>query len=314
MRHGIPALTWLVGALCVHLGLSWAFSATVVADHNLTASDAAFNALPDRIPVLAVGDSHGRNAVDPQALCDGCGNIALGGEHIIKTRGRLNRLLDDSGKRVDVVLLPAEDGAFTRHLRDQYHPVTMWGKRVDFLDLATEVERPLDMGVLWFRARFIPYTDELPIWVAWAKGSRAHFREREMRGRMDGLPVRRRLADAVERYDKIFGDEPVVDPVKVAHFEALIDELTARGIRVVLVRYPLMPGFDRLVHKRGARQATEAVVDRIRAERDLPLLDYRDVFADQPELFADSDHVNDLGRRRFTVGLRNTLRARGWLE
>ena len=102
----------------------------------------------------------------------------------------------------------------------------------------------------------------------------------------NALPVRRRLADAVERYDKIFGDEPVVDPVKVAHFEALIDELTARGIRVVLVRYPLMPGFDRLVHKRGARQATEAVVDRIRAERDLPLLDYRDVFADQPELFA----------------------------
>ena len=126
------ALAWCAGALVIHLALVAAFHATVLRDHNLTKSDRAFLAGPDRYEVLVVGDSHARNAVDPDLLGVPAANIAMGNEHILKTFHRVTSLLDQSGKTVDLVLLGIDDASFVESNRDVYHPVAAWGRHVPY--------------------------------------------------------------------------------------------------------------------------------------------------------------------------------------
>ena len=306
------AAAYLAGALCVHLLLSVAFARTVIADHNITRSDQEFAEAPPHLSVVVVGDSHARNAVDARGLGLPAANIAIGGEHIVKTHYRLLDLLDRTGKQVDTVLIPAEDTAFVRQVRDKYHPVALWGRKIPFLQVAREADDPRAYALLWLRARVLPYADELPIWVSWTKGSRAHFRQKLSKaGRLSQKSARQRLQDAKYRYDKAFGDGPTDDALKRLYFERLIQTLQQRGIQVVLIRYPVTQAYDRLA--RRARADVDRVVQPL-VQDGIPLLDFHDLFWGRPELFEDSDHLNADGRRRFSFGLGRTLVEQGLVE
>ncbi len=309
----VRAIGWLAGLFVIHAALSSAFHATVVADHNLTKSDNEFLAGPDHVEVLVAGASHARNAVAPRGLLVPAANIALGGDTTIKIHYRLKKLLR-AGKTADIVILSAGDEMFVDHTRDQYHPYALWGRRVNFLRLATEADNPKAMGIGWLRTWVLPYADELPIWIAWSMGTRSHFLDRELVGNMSRLRPRQRIQASRERYDKIFGEDEPVDPLKREYLDRTIKTLHRRNIKVVLVRYPVIPAYSRIVTARGVRARAEAHFEEIREDDRIVYLDFVDAFNDDLGLFDDPDHLNTAGRRKFTNLLRRELQRRGLLK
>jgi hypothetical protein len=291
--------------------LSLGFVGSVGADHNLTRTDGLFDASPDHLQVLVTGDSHGRNAIGARQLGPDSVSIAMGGGTISKIHYRLQNLLD-RGKTVDVVILSADDHVFLHHSTDQFHPIAVWGRHVNYLELATVFDEPKTMVVNAFKTRLMPYADELPIGLSWIRGNRAHFRNEVLGGNMDRWSRRQQAADSLDRYDKVFGGgEAVVDPVKRALYDRTIEDLHSRGIQVVLVRFPLMGVHNKHLIARGVREAAQAQVDEIMADERIVLLDFHELYHDRPELFHDVDHLNVGGRQKFSVLLRDVLQARG---
>ena len=306
------ALVWSAGLLACHLLATFAFHSTVSDDHNLARTDRDFYASPQNLQVLVTGDSHGRNAVAAKHLGDRSVSIAIGGSTIIKIYHRLQNLLA-SGRTVEVVILSADDHVFLDHNRDQYHPISTWARHLNYSELATEVDDSRAMNLNALRANVFPYVDELPIWLSWLRGNRAHFRNEALDGRMDKETVHQRAFNSRDRYEKVFGPGGGVDPLKRTYYDRTIDDLHRRGIKVVLVRYPLMKVHNRQLEFRGARAIAQAEIDDILLDERILLLDFHDVFDENPGLFDDVDHLNMLGRYKFSVMLSDALQANGLL-
>ncbi len=306
----VRAIGWMSGLLVCHLLASSAFWASVGADHNLARNDANFHAKPAHLQLVITGDSHARNAIAAGHLAPRSVNVAIGGSSIIKINHRLPHLLD-SGKTVDTVLLTADDHVFVHKERNEYHPVALWGRHIDFLQLAREFDEPKPMWVNWFRAKAMPYVDELPLWVTWLRGTRSHFRNQALTGRMDQLTPRKRMKNSLQRFDGIFGDEEIIDPLKRDYYDRTIADLHRRGIRVVLVRYPVMKVHNKLLEARGVRDVAQAEINRIAEDERILVLDFHNLYDDNPAFFDDVDHLNIMGRKHFTTHLQGVLLAHG---
>lgn len=306
------ALTWSAGLLACHLLASFAFHSSVSFDHNLARTDRDFYAAPQNLQVLVTGDSHGRNAVAAKHLGERSVSIAIGGSTIIKIYHRLQNLLA-SDKTIEVVILSADDHVFLDHNRDQYHPIATWARHLNYTRLATEVHDARAMHLNALRANVFPYVDELPIWLSWLRGNRAHFRNEALDGRMDKETVYQRVTNSTERYQKVFGPGGGVDPLKRAYYDRTIDDLHRRGIKVVLVRYPVMRIHNKQLEVRGARAIAQTEIDDILLDERILLLDFHDIFDESPGLFDDVDHLNIVGRYKFSVILSDALQAKGLL-
>ena len=85
---------FLLPVLCVHVGLSWLYQTYVVPEHRVSELDQHFLASDTPLDLLVVGDSHAMNGVQAKLLGPKALNIAVSGEHILKTYYRLPWLLD----------------------------------------------------------------------------------------------------------------------------------------------------------------------------------------------------------------------------
>jgi len=95
-------------------------------------------------------------------------------------------------------------------------------------------------------------------------------------------------------------------------FRRLLADLGERGVRVVLVRYPVSGGYTRAAESHGA---TRALRDALFAEVGEPgvvdQIDLEDAFVGQRDYFGDADHLSQLGKRELTRRLADELRALG---
>ena len=94
---------------------------------------------------------------------------------------------------------------------------------------------------------------------------------------------------------------PVLDPVKMDCLQRLVTEAQSKGIKVVLVSSPYWKGFD------------DIEMSQVRAfaeENGVLFIDYADSeLRENPDLYADSMHLNDKGAKKFSSDLVGKLKA-----
>lgn len=99
----------------------------------------------------------------------------------------------------------------------------------------------------------------------------------------------------------------------LAELRATIRDLQTRGIRVVLFTPPYWEGYTRAFES-GAPGAVSSMKDAMAELTGEGGIEYHDFSSDgrfirQPQLFSDSDHLNDCGRRLFSQELERILSA-----
>ena len=92
-----------------------------------------------------------------------------------------------------------------------------------------------------------------------------------------------------------------IDEVKMACLTKLIDETQSKGIKVVLVSSP---------YWKGHNDSDLSTVRKLAEEKGVPFIDYADSeIRNNPDWFADSMHLNDVGAQVFTSDFIRKLKA-----
>lgn len=299
-------------ALGIHAALYLAYASTVGTNHRVTQVDREFLADNRPLDLLVAGDSHARNAFDAR-LVPRSASVAVGGEHYLKTLYRLPWLLDRKARPPKTVVLNLDITSFTSWKADHFAPEYVWGRYVPLFELGMRKKQPWAYTNKVLKAKLAPYAGELDTLVQFARGTRA-FRTEPGLGRFDAIPpfAQRRVAlDSARRH---FQHQDLVDPSLDWALVTLLDELRDRGVHVVLVSYPLTREYVEVAQRNGVHAEVRAHMARRLAGRpEVTWLDYEDLYFGRNRLFFDADHLNTLGRPRFTRRLHRDLVAAGLL-
>lgn len=303
------AAAFLLVGLALHLALSVGFALTVGREHDVRQMDARWLMGPHPVDVMIAGDSHARYAVKAPVLGYAI-NVAVPGEHYLKTTYRVPWLLDHGTRPVETVVLPFDAVTFASFKATSFEPEYVWGRYVDWFELGAHKGQRFTFAGKWAKSKLAPYVGELDVLLQYLTQSE-HFRdESDPQGGLKlqffesgTLAARRHLSGA-----------SVWDPDMEWAFRRLVDDLVGRGIRVVLVRYPVTRAYAAESRRLGADPVLR---DRLYASVGRPgvvdHLDLEGLFFDNPELFGDGDHLNPMGKDQFTQRLAVELTRLGVL-
>lgn len=305
------AVAWIAGLLAVHGLVSAVYVTTVGHDHRAVELDRAFLESDAPLSVLVAGASHARNGVAADEL--GGLSIAVAGEHPVKTRFRLPWLLDRSERPIGAVILELDAASLSGWKADSFDPEYVWGRYVPLLELGRLRGAPLDYAGKAAKAHLVPYAGELDNLMFWRAGLRA-FQDEDDTDRFKGQPPAWMRKGGAEQARLHFEGVSANDPAKRWAFQGLIQELRARQVRVVVVRFPVTREYTETAIALGADPAfLDAAIAPLLAPGEVDQLDYRDALQDRPGAFYDGDHLNGQGRRVLTRRLAQDLADLGVL-
>ena len=302
-------LRFLVFGLILHVGFSWLYLTRVCVEHEAWIRDTTFLERERDVSVLVVGASHANMAVLDQRLPNTL-NIATHGEHYLRMKYRLQWLLEQDPDGIETVLVPFDAAGFTGFKNDHFRPEAVWGRYVPYLELGRERGMPRDYFDMWFRSKLAPYAGELTTLGQFVIGRRAFRRK----GSKRKVTVERQTAAQIaERHVPRKGE--AWDPVAVAAFTDIVHGLKDRGIRVVLVSYPVHAAYSKHIQERGVDPADrEQLLATLLEPGTVDHVDAEALFPDKRLMFADPDHLSPLGALAFTKHLSIELDALGVLE
>lgn len=309
MRWG-RLLAFLCVGLVLHTLAWFAYTRPVREGHKAVRADRAFFRAPPRLDLLVLGDSHPRTAIDPRLFSRRTVNLAIGGEHYLKTWYRVRKLLAATEREVDAIVLPLDPNSFSSWHAENFAPEYIWGRYVDFLEVGRVRGRPMPYLGRWVKSWVVPYAGELRTFNQMRTG-RFGFGEDLPTGSFARLPETERRASAVAAARDHFQGAEAIDPGLRWAFDQLLAWADAEGIRVVLVAFPVTEPYGRVLERIGVRQRVlDEIVAPLQAEGRL-YLDYHELFWGRDDLFSDAHHVNIAGRTAFSRILAQRLSEEG---
>ena len=155
-----------------------------------------------------------------------------------------------------------------------------------------------------FRYRLKSHRRKLPKEVAKA---RVHGEKlAKVKGRLttiDEIPHAARDILVSYRFDTHL---PVPDPrdsLAWAYYIELLDFLEARGAEVCILRMPISPEFQGMIHDRPEGRRYQTILEDLRGAataRGMNFFDFTEIFPDLPSFYyKNQDHLNDLGHEVF---------------
>jgi len=305
------ALAFVLVGLLLHGVAFGAYRAVVEPAHRVTQSDQEFLASSEPLDLLVVGGSHARNAIEPRRL-GRAHSIAVGGEHYLKSMYRVPWLLDASQREVATAIVSFDVTGLSSWKADHFAPEFIWGRYVDFFALGLRRGMPWEYGKKWVKAHLVPYAGERATLAQRLQGERAF--KQPGAGRDAALPAVSERRNGLEIASYHFEGYVAEDPHMAWGFRQLVGELRARGIRVVMVTFPVTPGYSLRSRELGADgPMRQQLLDELVVPGVVDHLDFEAAFHREPSFFYDGDHVNGRGRRRFTRMLRSELLRLGVL-
>ncbi|MEQ1564371.1 MAG: hypothetical protein ABMA64_01950 [Myxococcota bacterium] len=311
MSSGRRALGFVAGGLGIHAALYLFFVVAIARDHDVRKMDQRWLVGPRDVEVMIAGDSHARYAVEAPILGRAI-NVAVPGEHYQKSLYRVPWLLDNGSRSTRAIVLPFDGASFASFKADAFSPEYLWGRYVDWFDLGRMRGQRWVFFGKWLKARAVPYLGEYETTMQWFTSSR-HFRDQNGPGGAGlNLVVAEPGAEVARRH---LGSSQPWDPVMVTAFRRLIDQLKAKNIRVILVRFPMTRDYSFELQRLGSDPASR---DALFAELGEPgvvdQLDYESLYFGEVAMFGDGDHLSAIGKRKFSLTLGNELFRMGVLS
>jgi len=315
-NHATLAFALVLG-LAVHLGLVDFYRSRVFADGVPERTEAQYEPLREAVRTLIVGNSHAKWGIASPDL-DSAFNLSLDGETVPETYYILRNQLDDPALDVRVVVMAADPVSFSYWRRRGMSARYWYAPRVDYLAIGRERGELARYARAELLGRFAPYVGmrsdilhylatgtnpHLPMHrgVELVRGTfttKASFADLSRAEREEFARNRILFHFPAEEFDEVAGD----------YFRRTLELTRDRGVTTVVVRLPATREY--LLAARPFLDGSR-VYERIDAilgdHPQVRVLDTRLDFVDQPELFVDSDHLNERGARRIARRIRKLL-------
>lgn len=106
---------------------------------------------------------------------------------------------------------------------------------------------------------------------------------------------------------KFFGyNNPNMNQDSLEYFEKTIQLFLSNNIKVILIQHPIDKLYYEIMDETIKKQVDE-YVSQISKKYNLKILDYKNIYFENPEYFANQDHLNGIGIDKFSKLLNDNL-------
>lgn len=269
--------------------------------------DREYDESRDSIEYLVFGDSHACCAINEQEFPE-AGSLATLGESPPIAYYKLLHVLRHRPKRLKAVILQYDWHIISPYRLGEQFETAYAGRHLDYLDLARREGQCFERFSDYVSYRLIPYAGlpnharthlELPKALASQVEEHPSFRE---------LPEGRKRKLVLFVAALHFGPGTVSSPLLTGYCRDALALCHAERVPVFLVRYPVSGDYLNVVRDLINWQAWDSEMDALmKPFPEAILLDFQELFAEQPELFFDPNHLNEEGTRRFTKLLKSKI-------
>lgn len=300
--------TFVVVFLLLHKVVATAHEHFVLSQSLIMRNESQFQALDSSPNFIVLGDSHAAMAVDSRLL-DNSFNWATFGEHYIQTYYKVSYLVEEKNWTEIVLILPLDPYSFSSGRTDQFFQHYYWKNYLNYGEIGYFKS---DLSFMKYRFagefNYIAGIDEaINSWHLW------RYPEQQ-RPLYNGFVAEHKNFATVPNQEQIgqtraayhLGEKEAVDADLKAYFVRLLQLAEKHDIQLVFVQYPLTSAYNNGVNQfidqvQFKENITTIIVQE--TDRDLIILDYRDLFIAQEELFNDIDHLNAHGAAKLTEQL-----------
>ena len=295
----VKLFVFILLALALNASLNKAYNRWMYYFRLSRAQDRQFDAYPDTLKYLMLGNSH--NRVDPEILGNGFSYMTPK-EVYTQTYYKLRYILEKTNKRPEYILLSIDPVNFSPRAETDLTFDGYWRKYIDYPELACEFNDP---GYLlnWVNGSFFSYVGNYKfVYMS------VIFRKIQVNKiRYGYVPPRNYKNFAKEpnrdalgfeiatAYLSSYGKHSTIGEARF--YLKILDICKQYKIHLILLRMPMTDEYLKYARKMvDLDKIDQEIMDLTQAHcSDFRVFDYRNYFHGKPEYFFNADHVNPAG-------------------
>ncbi len=250
------------------------------------------------------GDSHTFHAIHPKFI-SGAFNFGSGTENYIKTYYLLERIINKDNIKVGTIVLQADLETFSTWLTNEpflFNEIELYSQFVP-LSKIKEVRKKDSMIELFIEAKLPVIGKGKEFGILFSNENLSEMYEGWIKNYNDfsNLTETERLNIAEDGYKVHFQNQQISN-LSIEYFIKTMELAKKNNINVILVKYPISKEYQDITSQRGIYNISKEEYYRIlfdNTEKVLGdnyyVLDYQNLFLNQPEDLGDTYHVNYKG-------------------
>jgi len=302
----IFALVFLpLNSLCNELYYQLIASKTEIAS-----VDSDFREWAKETDILVLGDSRPRTSVHPDILINSY-IYAFPGENYIQTYYKLKYFLEEESLDFKLIILQIDLLSFSSYKTERIGDHSFWKRYIDYIELG-EIKGNLPTYLFYRLEGEFAFLGGIDATLEYLQSSPGAVQLKRGFHGWEGMLTERdqnKISQLTKhRVELYFTGHDYLDKDLLAYFLKTLDLCQQHNIPVVLVRYPTTKIYfeevSALIH---VNRLYEEIYSSLEGYSEIPILDYHDLYWNQPELFWDPYHLNVTGAEQFTTVLKDDL-------
>ncbi len=255
------------------------------------------------------GSSHTRNAVNPSYINNSF-NFGSSSENYVKTYYKLKRVLAD-GICIDTAVFELDLQTFSTVMTDKtnlFNELYIYSKFTPYKDIAEITNSSIFSIYIKSKFPFLGNGEDIlirilnpkktEIYKGWTNDS-SDFSKLNMESEAEGA------------YKVHFQGQERISPIAMEYFLKTIELAKENGINIVFVKYPMSFEYDKIITSKGVDKKNyyEEVFENVNKTlgKNYEVLDYYSLFFDNSSYFANSNHLNFIGAKKFSATIYGDL-------
>ena len=299
-------LLFVIILVAVNIALSFYFYKVSVRNHKLYKQDRVFHSSEDQIDLLVMGHSRPFRAID-ETQFDNIVNFCSGGESNVHTYYKLKYVLEQSGKNVETVILPAGFGSFNLDDPSLISNSFYWKKYVDYLELSEVSNDFSTYTSIWLKSKVIPWYEYPYLKLSLETGD---FDLKISKEKYQNGSAEEKYKMARMILDRAVANSQFYDSVSSIYLNKTIELCKNSDCKLVFVKYPVTSSYKKAMNEIVDEKELSELAIRIEEIIDkegITLLDHQDMWLENDDHFLDPQHLNEDGKKAFSKLLKSEI-------
>ena len=275
----------------------------------LSRTDRQFEQFGNEIKYMILGDSHSQYGLDPDILGESFNFSSSSGSYI-NAYYKLKHILNNTDKTVKTVILPLDTHSFSSWYFEGPSNSWYWIKYVDFREVGRYRKKSLLYSVLKIQAYWAPYIGKRESFLRFIE-----TKDKERKIINGFIPLDEEPDDMGTLDDKAreiikhhFEGKKLYDESIMHYFWKALEICDNNNMRVVLIRFPVTQQYMNAALNWIDEKAEEELMRGIKIKYPkATVLDYRNIYFNNPQYFKDADHLNRQGADLFSQLIKGNI-------
>lgn len=293
--------------LVINAGLTLYFKRVSIRNHKLLKQERVFKQAPDAIDVMIMGHSRPYKAIDASLLGNSV-NFCSGGESSVYTYYKLKYVLEESGKSVKTVLMPAGFPSINLTDPNVNSNSFYWKRYVDYCELAAITDDHEAYTSLWLKSRTIPWYEYGYLKLASMTGD-INFKTDKKVFKEGNEADNLALAESI--ISRMTDTRSMYDSVSLHYVQKTMELCKKHHVQLVYIKYPVSKPYrsavKRIIEAKNLQDATGNFEKIIASHSEIEFWDYGAYWGENDMYFVDPQHINKEGQRLFTLLIKTRL-------